>query len=239
MRAFAGYSRRDVESSQHSLRFGRSVVGKRGGGFRTTLVMALLIVVLSVALGIGISRFDFMASIPVVGPFLFEEQPARTTTGPTVVEGIRDLNQLATVRWTESVLVTRESGGTQLERALTGERVLLVAVGEVEAGVDLADLGENDVQVSDDKVSIRLPEPEVLSSSLDEEKTAVYDRDRGLLSFLQPDDQLAEEARDEAVQRVEDAALENGILDQAESNAEDSIRSFVTTLGFEEVEFVS
>jgi Protein of unknown function (DUF4230) len=214
-------------------------VGKRGGGL-TTLVMALLIVFLSVALGIGISRFDFMASIPFVGPFLFEEQPARTTTGPTVVEGIRDLNQLATARWTESVLVTRESGGTQLERALTGERVLLVAVGEVEAGVDLADLSENDVQVSEDKVSIRLPEPEVLSSSLDEEKTAVYDRDEGLLlRFLSTDDQLAEEARDEAVPRVEDAALKNGILDQAQSNAEDSIRSFVTTLGFEEVEFVS
>jgi Protein of unknown function (DUF4230) len=214
-------------------------VGKRGGGL-TTLVMALLIVFLSVALGIGISRFDFMASIPFVGPFLFEEQPARTTTGPTVVEGIRDLNQLATARWTESVLVTRESGGTQLERALTGERVLLVAVGEVEAGVDLADLSENDVQVSEDKVSIRLPEPEVLSSSLDEEKTAVYDRDEGLLlRFLSTDDQLAEEARDEAVPRVEDAVLENGILDQAQSNAEDSIRSFVTTLGFEEVEFVS
>jgi hypothetical protein len=216
------------------------VVGKRGGGFRSTLVMALLVVVLSVALGVGISRFDFMASIPVVGPFLFEEQPARTTTGPTVVEGIRDLNQLATVRWTESVLVTRESGGTQLERLLTGEKILLVAVGEVEAGVDLADLGQNDVQIDGEHVAIRLPEPEVLSSSLDEEKTAVYDRDRGLLSFLQPDDdQLAEEARDEAVQRVEDAARENGILDQAKSNAEDSIRSFVTTLGFEEVEFVS
>jgi hypothetical protein len=137
------------------------------------------------------------------------------------------------------VLVTRESGGTQLERLLTGEKILLVAVGEVEAGVDLADLGENDVQIDCDHVAIRLPEPEVLSSSLDEEKTAVYDRDRGLLSFLQPDDQLAEEARDEAVRRVEEAARENGILDQAKSNAEDSIRSFVTTLGFEEVEFVS
>ena len=215
-------------------------MGKRGGRFTTTLVMALLIVVLSVALGIGISRFDFMARIPVVGPFLFEEQPARTVTSPVVTEGIRDLNQLATVRWTESVLVTRESGGTPLERALIGEMILLVAVGEVEAGVDLVDLGENDVQVSEDRVSIRLPEPEVLSSSLDEEKTAVYDREGGWLSFTQPtNDQLAEDARDEAVVRVEEAARENGILDQAESNAEDSIRSFVTTLGFEEVEFVS
>ena len=156
-----------------------------------------------------------------------------------MTEGIRDLNQLATVRWTESVLVTRESDGTQLERALTGERILLVAVGEVEAGVNLANMGEDDVQVDDNRVTVRLPEPEVLSTSLNEEKTAVYDRDEGVLSFLRTDDQVAEEARDEALERVEEAGRENGILDQAESNAENSIRSFVTTLGFKEVEFVS
>ncbi len=200
--------------------------------------MALLIVVLSVALGVGISRFDFMARIPVVGPFLFEEQPARTTTSPVVVEGIRDLNQLATLRLTESVLITRESGGTGLERIFSGERVLLVAVGEVEAGVDLANMGEEDVQIDGDRVTIRLPEPEILSTSLDEDETAVYDRDFGLLNF-RPDDELVEEARDEAVERVEEAARENDVLDSARRNAEDSIRAFATTLGFEEVEFVS
>jgi len=213
-------------------------VGKKGGGFRSTLVMALLIVVLSVALGVGINRFDFMARIPVVGPFIFEEQPARTTTRPVVVEGIRELNQLATVRMTESVLITRESGGTGLGRIFSGERVLLVAVGEVEAGVDLANMGEEDVQIDGDRVTIRLPEPEILSTSLDEDETSVYDRDFGPLNF-RPDDELVEEARDEAVERVEEAARENDVLDSARRNAEDSIRAFVTTLGFEEVEFVS
>jgi hypothetical protein len=213
-------------------------VGRKGGGFRSTFVMALLIVVLSVALGVGIARFDFMARIPVVGPFLFEEQPARTTTSPVVLEGIRDLNQLATVRLTESVLITRESGGTRFERIFSGERVLLVAAGEVEAGVDLANMGEDDVQIDGDRVTIRLPEPEVLSTSLDEGETGVYDRDFGPLNF-RPDDELVEEARDEAVYRVEEAARENDVLDSARRNAEDSIRAFVITLGFEEVEFVT
>lgn len=213
-------------------------MGKKGGGFRSTLVMALLIVVLSVALGVGISRFDFMARVPVVGPFLFEERPARTTTSPVVVEGIRELNQLATVRWTESVLITRESGGTGFEQIFSGERVLLVAVGEVEAGVNLADMSEDDVQVDGDRVTIRLPEPEILSTSLDEDETSVYDRDFGPLN-LRPDDELVEEARGEAEDEIERAAQENDILDYARRNAEDSIRAFVTTLGFEEVEFVS
>ncbi len=212
--------------------------GKKGGGLGTTLVLALIVVALSVAIGVGISRFDFVARIPVVGPFLFEEQPPRTTTGPVVVEGIRDLNRLATVRWTESVPVTRESAGTGMERFLTGERVLLIAVGEVEAGVDLEKMGADDVRVEGKKVTIRLPEPEVFSTSLDEIETRVYDRDFSLLN-LRPDDELVEQARADAVTRVEQAARENGILDAAETNAEESIRAFVTSLGFERVEFVT
>ena len=71
-------------------------------------------------------------------------------------------------------MITRESGDTQLEQFLTGERVLLVATGEVEAGVDLAEIGEDDVRLDGDRVTISLPEPQVLSSSLDEERTRVY-----------------------------------------------------------------
>lgn len=211
-------------------------MGKKGGGLGTTLVLALVIAMVGVGLGVVVSNADFMSRLPVVGPLLFEERPARTTTGPVVVEGIQELDQLATVRWRESVVVTRESGGTQLERFLVGERVLLVATGDVEAGVDLAQIGEDDVRVDGESVTIRLPEPEVLSASLDEERTRVYDRDFGILN-LRPDDALAEEARAAAVERIEEAARDEEILEEAEQNAEGSIRAFVTTLGFEEVRF--
>jgi hypothetical protein len=210
-------------------------VGKRGGGLGTTLVLALVIVLVSVALGVGISRFDFVQAVPVLGGLL-EERPARTTTGPVVVEGVRELDQLATVRWTESVPVTRQSGGDVLERLFSGEEVLLIATGEVEAGVDLSEIGEDDVSVEGDTVTMRLPEPEILSSSLDEEKTRVYDRDFSPLN-VHPNDELVEEARARALEKVEAAARENGILKTAETNAQDSIRAFVTTLGFRDVRF--
>jgi len=174
--------------------------------------------------------------LPVVGPLLFREEPARTATGPVVVEGVRRLDELATVRWTESVVVTRRSGGSALERFLTGERVLLVATGRVEAGVDLSKIGRDDVRVEGEGVTVRLPEPEILSASLDEEKTRVYDRDFGLLN-LRPGDELVEEARARALEEIEDAARRNGILRQAERNAEGSIRSFLLALGFESVRF--
>jgi len=205
----------------------------RKGGLGTTLVLALAIVVLSVASGLGLARFG--SSLPMVGPLL-GEKPPRTTTGPVVVEGIKELDHLATVRWTESVPVTRETGGDILDRLFSGEKVIVVATGKVEAGVDLGDIEKNDVGVNGDSVTIDLPEPEIISASLDEGRTRVYDRDFSPLN-LRPDDQLVEEARLRAIQKIEDAARENEILDTAEQNAEDSVRAFVTTLGFDEVRF--
>ena len=208
-------------------------MGNKGGGLGTTLVLALVIVVLSLALGVGLARYGLL--LPIVGPLL-GEKPPRTTTGPVVVEGIRELDQLATVRWTESVPVTRETGGDILDRLFDGERVLVIATGEVEAGVDLGDIGKEDVSVNSDTVTIDLPEPQILSASLDEEKTRVYDRDFSPLN-VRPDDDLVEEARLQAVEKIRDAARENEILVTAEHNVEDSVRAFVTTLGFEEVRF--
>jgi hypothetical protein len=216
----------------HLLVLGRQYVGNKGG-LGTTLVLALVIVVLGVALGVGLARFG--SSLPIVGPLL-GEKPPRTTTGPVVVEGIKELDQLATVRWTESVPVTRETGGDILDRLFSGEKVIVIATGKVEAGVDLGDIDKDQVSVNGDSVTIDLPEPEILSASLDEKRTRVYDRDFSPLN-LRPDDDLVEEARLQAVEKITDAARENEILDTAEHNAEDSVRAFVTTLGFEEVRF--
>jgi hypothetical protein len=207
-------------------------VGGKGGGLGTTLVLALVIVVLGVALGVGLARFG--SSLPIVGPLLGEKPPR--TTGPVVVEGIQELDQLATVRWTESVLITRETGGNILDRLFSGEKVIVIATGEVEAGVDLGDIDKDQVSVNGDSVTIDLPEPEILSASLDEERTRVYDRDFSPLN-VRPDDDLVERARLRAVEKIEDAARKNKILATAERNAEDGIRAFVTTLGFDEVRF--
>jgi hypothetical protein len=93
-------------------------MGGKGGGVGTTLVLALVIVVLSATLGVELARYG--PELPLVGTLL-GEKPPRTTTGPVVVEGIRELDQLATVRWTESVPVTKETGGDILERLFSGE----------------------------------------------------------------------------------------------------------------------
>ena len=208
-------------------------MGKKSSGIGSALILAVAIVVLGVTLGVGLARYG--SALPLLGP-IFGEARTQTTTSPVVVEGFRDLDQLATVRWTESVVVTKETGGNAIKKTLTGEKVVLVATGEVQAGVDLSSIKDEDVQVGENRVRIKLPEPELLGSSLDEEKTKLYDRDQGLLR-LRPDDDLVKEARIEAEDKILAAANENGIRDTAEQNAESTIRTFAKTLGFEEVEF--
>jgi hypothetical protein len=193
--------------------------------FGTTLILSLLLVIVSVAAGAGLVYL-------IWNPTQLDE--------PAVVEGIQRLNELATVKYTTQVLVTEEENAEifrqPLPEFLTGEKVLLVAVGEVEAGVDLDELGPEDVRVTGDTAYIDLPAARILDSSLDEDKTKVYDRDRGVLK-LRGNDDLIEEARREAEHRMVEAARENDILIKAQDNAEASISTLVTSLGYDEVRF--
>jgi hypothetical protein len=196
------------------------------GGFGATLILAMLLVVVSVAAGAGLVYLIWNPTQP--------DEPA-------VVEGIQRLNELATVKYTTQVLVTKEENAEifrqPLPEFLTGEKVLLVAVGEVEAGVDLDELGPEDVRVTGDTVHIDLPAARILDSSLDEDKTRLYDRDRGVLK-IRGDDDLIEEARRDAEDRMVEAAKDNDILTKAQDNAEASIRTLITSLGYDEVRFV-
>ena len=195
------------------------------GGLGTTLALAVLMVVVSVAAGLGLGYLIWGST---------------SGGGGEVVLGIRRLNELATVEQTVQAIVVEEEsekiGPVPLPDMIGGEKLLLVAVGEVEAGVDLDELEEDDVRVLGETVAVTLPEARVLDSSLDEDATKLYDRDRGLLK-IQGNDELIEEARRSALEQIEGEAMNNNILEQAENNAEDSIRALVTSLGYEKVSF--
>lgn len=147
------------------------------------------------------------------------------------MQGIQKLDELATVRFNESVVITKESGGKGIRQLLTGEKLILIAEGDVETGVDLSSMASSDVRIDDKNksVTIDLPQPQVFSASLDNKHTRVYDRDLGLMPRISPSEDIAEEARDEAQNKLLEAARKDDILDYAGRNAEDSIRWFVTS----------
>jgi len=157
------------------------------------------------------------------------------TSRPTVIDKVRALSKLETVHYELEKVVSGKSSGP-LPDFLTSDKILLVAHGEVVAGIDLSELLPSDVKVVSDTVTIKLPPAEILFSALDNDKTYVYDRQTGI--FNKPDPNLETDIRRVAEQEILQTAMEDGILNKAQENAKDVLRALITGLGYKEVEFV-
>ena len=88
----------------------------------------------------------------------------------------------------------------------------------------------------EDVLYVRLPEPEIFVATLDNEKSYVYNRDTGALTH--GDVNLETTARRAAEAEIRDAALEDGILQQARQNAESYMMRLLLELGYPEVIFL-
>jgi hypothetical protein len=106
----------------------------------------------------------------------------------------------------------------------------------VVAGVDLARLGPKDMEVRDGVLYVNLPDAEIFIATLDNQKSYVYDRDTGLLT--KGDVNLETTARQAAEDEIRKAALEDGILRQADQNAENFMYRLLRDLGYPEVIFI-
>ena len=154
----------------------------------------------------------------------------------TVVLQVRSLARLETAQYTIEKVVTAETGQGALA-GLFGDRLIFVAHGEVIAGVDLSRLTEADVTVSPDgRVTVIVPAAEVFMATLDNDKSYVYDRQTGLLTH--GDINLETMARQVAQDEIQKAALEDGILKLAQTNAETFLDRLLRSLRFTEVKLV-
>ena len=191
------------------------------------------IVLTLVAVGAALWAFAGL-SLYEVGSMLHGGQVHIRVDQPTVVRQIRALQRVETASYTMDKIISGERENPILPNFLAGDRLLLIAHGEVIAGLDLSKLQPGDVQVHGRTVSIHLPAAEIFTTTIDNAKTRVYSRDTGL--FSSPDPNLEGDVRAEAEHQLQAAALQDGILKTAETNAKQTLKSVLTSLGFENVE---
>jgi hypothetical protein len=154
------------------------------------------------------------------------------------IKQIQNLNRLETNRYTiERVIEASVQRGNILDTFL-GDRLLLIASGNVVAGVDMSKLKESDVVISPDGKSIKLtlPPSEVFDKSLDNQRTRVYDRQTGFLADANKD--LETKARLEAENTIFQAACEDGIMQKAANEAQRSMEQFLRLLKFQDVQVI-
>jgi len=148
----------------------------------------------------------------------------------TVIKELRQLNRLETASFTIEKVIDAGTTGNRFQELLYGDRILLIAHGEVIAGFDLSTLPEDNFKINGSTVDLTLPPPQILVTSLDNSETRVYDRKQGLLN--KGDKDLESQARLAATQAISEAACSGKILDQASNNARKQLTALLKTLGF-------
>ena len=156
---------------------------------------------------------------------------------PEVIVSMRQLALLQTSSFhMERVIDLRDKQSQLFGLVHAEDAILLVAAGDVTAGVDLSTLRDDDVVVDAAKHSVRimLPPAQILSATLDNQRTYVHTRRTDALAKRQ--ETLETRARQEAERTLRDAAIAGGILERARDGAERAVRGLARSLGFESVE---
>jgi hypothetical protein len=158
----------------------------------------------------------------------------RVIDAPAVVKEIQRLTELVTIKYNIQKIV-----GLEEEKVPFGsEKILLMVQATVLGGIDLATISTQDCVVTGSSVTLRLPPPKVLQVFVNEKDTKVWDRSKTWWTPWVPfNPELERKARIAALESVQAAALESGILSNAQENAERSIGEFLNTIGVETVRF--
>jgi len=186
---------------------------------RTTIIVALI------ALLVGAGTASWIMTRPTGDGTTIDASQA------AVVKEMRSLGRLETSAFTiEKVIEAKKDGGGPWSDVLFGDKLLLIAHGEVVAGYDLSGLSDDDIERVGGSLRVKLPAPQIFSVRLDNEQTRVYDRDQGLLT--RGDKDLESEARLAAEQSIRDAACAAGILHEAQENAVKQLGAVLRALGY-------
>jgi hypothetical protein len=195
-------------------------------GILVGALLALVVIGVAVWSATGVGLFRLMGFSRGGAAIISLNQPA-------VVRQIQELQRLETVNYTMDKIISGERDNPYLPKFLAGDRLLLVVHGEVIGGIDLAKVRPKDVSVSGRTISLHLPPAEIFTTRIDNAKTRVYSRDTGLFSSADPN--LESEVREAAEQQLQQAALQDGLLQTAEQNAQSTLMSMLKGFGFEQV----
>lgn len=173
---------------------------------------------------------DLLSSL---NPF---EDDAVDRTGPAVLSSLTALSEFKAASAYYEVVVDLKASNN-LPDFISGERVIYVGKGEVEAVVDFGELDERRITTTEDGTSVivNLPAPTVGQPRLDLETSYVALRDRGFISKFQGSDS-EREAQLKAIEQITTAATGEGrVIDLAKESTTAMLRGLFGSLGYTNV----
>jgi hypothetical protein len=241
----------DFEDLQPTRRYARPDIAyapryERGGGCGAALLYVTLGAIAVFVLVLLVGR-QLLGGVANTIPQTFRQAVATPTTtvfdrGGTIKQ-IQNLNRLETSSFSIERVIEANVARSNILDTILGERLLLIASGNVVAGVDMSKLKESDVIISPDgkSITLTLPPSEIFFKALDNQRTRVYDRQTriGTQIFGGENKDLETQARLEGENSILQAACEGGIMQKAADEAQRSMEQFLRLLKFQEVQVVA
>ena len=165
-----------------------------------------------------------------IGNLFSFSAPVSIEPSAPIVAKIRNIQELSTTVQTIETVVPASAERRLGDFPVATTRLLYIARGEIRAGVDLAELTDADVRVTENKIEIDLPPAKILDSKIDVNHSRVYDYNRGFLN-LGPDvaPQLQTLAQRETLIEIVNTACSENILEQANIKAKTAITQLLNS----------
>jgi hypothetical protein len=179
----------------------------------------------------------FLAAKLLPAPKPKLEEAERLADTPVVLVAVRGLARLESVAYHMERIIDLKHRQPRLFGLIeVDDEILLVAAGDVIAGVDLAKMRDGDVTAlpAERRVQVLLPAPEILIVRIDNERTYVHTRKTDLLARRV--EEIETRARRLAEDSIREAAVSAGILERAKQGAEHTLTGLISSLGYERVE---
>ena len=161
---------------------------------------------------------------------------------PAVLKSIAPLRQFRAATANLQVIVDVERDNPLLPSFLKGEKVLFVAGGNVDAGVDFSQVGPDAIEVDESRTRVRieLPAARLYDARVDPARSRVFDRERGLIDRIESvfEDSPTEERSLYLVaeRKLQEAAVaDDELLRTAERNTRAMLEGLLRGLGFSDV----
>jgi len=171
------------------------------------------------------------------GNFFSNPQPSpQVDVRSVVIEQVREASDLTTAVFSMQAVVPTSQDVKLGEFTVGTTKLLYIAYGKVQAGVDLSQIAAADVQTTGNRIQIQLPPPRILDSKIDVNRSSVYDYNRGFLN-LGPDTapELQTAAQRKALTTIVQAACDDGVLQRAGDQAKQVVTRLLNTAGYSQV----
>lgn len=154
----------------------------------------------------------------------------------TIEEQVTNLVELATVKYNYTNIVEYDDvlKFKGLNLPFTNKRFIVKYSGYIKAGIDLENV-EIDMK-NKDTVSLRMNKPEIVENVISEEDVYFYDEKDSIfnkISFADLYTVLIEEK-----EKMKQEVIEKGILNDAEKNGEEILKSFLKGMGFQKINII-